>query len=92
MGRFSCIFIVNLVMTKQLTPEEFQQINLIKSDALEVAALLGELEYQKMSIELDMEEQRKRIKEIRVKEKQVFEEIRSKYGPVSINTETGEIS
>ena len=79
-------------MTKQLTPEEFQQINLIKSDALEVAALLGELEYQKMSIELDMEEQRKRIKEIRVKEKQVFEEIRSKYGPVSIKTETGEIS
>ena len=79
-------------MTKQFTPEEFQQINLIKSDALEVAALLGELEYQKMSIELDMEEQKKRIKEIRVKEKQVFEEIRSKYGPVSINTETGEIS
>jgi len=91
-GRFSCIFIVNLVMEKKLTQEEFQQINLIKSDALEVAALLGELEYQKMSIELDMEEQRKRIKEIRVKEKQVFEEIRSKYGPVSINTETGEIS
>ena len=79
-------------MEKKITQEEFQQINLIKSDALEVAALLGELEYQKMSIELDMEEQRKRIKEIRVKEKQVFEEIRSKYGPVSINTETGEIS
>jgi len=79
-------------MEQKLTPEELQQINLIKSDALEVAALLGELEYQKMSIELDMEEQRKRIKEIRVKEKQVFEEIRSKYGEVSINTETGEIS
>jgi hypothetical protein len=79
-------------MEKKLTQEEFQQINLIKSDALEVAALLGELEYQKMSIELDMEEQKRRIKEIRVKEKQVFEEIRSKYGPVSINTETGEIS
>ena len=76
-------------MEQKLTPQELQQINLIKSDALEVAALLGELEYQKMSIELDMEEQRKRIKEIRVKEKQVFEEIRSKYGPVSINTETG---
>ena len=79
-------------MEKKLTQEEFQQINLIKSDALEVAALLGELEYQKMSIELDMEEQKKKIKEIRVKEKQVFEEIRSKYGAVSINTETGEIS
>jgi catalase (peroxidase I) len=79
-------------MEQKLTQEELQQINLIKSDALEVAALLGELEYQKMSIELDMEEQKKKIKEIRVKEKQVFEEIRSKYGPVSINTETGEIS
>jgi hypothetical protein len=79
-------------MEQKLTPEELQQINLIKSDAVEVAALLGELEYQKMSIELDMEEQRKRIKEIRVKEKHVFEEIRSKYGTVSINTETGEIS
>jgi hypothetical protein len=79
-------------MEQKLTPEELQQINLIKSDALEVAALLGELEYQKMSIELDMEEQKKRIKEIRVKEKHVFEEIRSKYGAVSINTETGEIS
>jgi hypothetical protein len=79
-------------MEQKLTPEELQQINLIKSDALEVAALLGELEYQKMSIELDMEEQKKKIKEIRVKEKQVFEEIRSKYGAVSINTETGEIS
>ena len=79
-------------MEQKLTPQELQQINLIKSDALEVAALLGELEYQKMSIELDMEEQRRKIKEIRVKEKQVFEEIRSKYGAVSINTETGEIS
>jgi hypothetical protein len=91
-GRFSYIFIANRVMEQKLTQEELQQITLIKSDALEVAALLGELEYQKMSIELDMEEQRKRIKEIRVKEKQVFEEIRSKYGTVSINTETGEIS
>lgn len=79
-------------MANQVTPEELQKITLIKSDALEVAALLGELEYQKMSIELDMEEQKKRIKEIRAQEKQVFEEIRSKYGTVSINTETGEIS
>ena len=79
-------------MEKKLTQEELQQITLIKSDALEVAALLGELEYQRITIELDVEEQKKRIKEIKVKEKQVFEEIRSKYGAVSINTDTGEIS
>ena len=79
-------------MTKQLTPEEFQQINLIRNDALEVASLLGELEYQKMVIELDQDELRAKIKRIKIKEKEVFEEIKEKYGNVSINIETGEIS
>ena len=45
-------------MANQLTPEELQQINLIRNDALEVASLLGELEYQKMVIELDQDELR----------------------------------
>jgi hypothetical protein len=79
-------------MEKQLTPEELQQINLIRTDALEVASLLGELEYQKMVIELDQEELRAKIKRIKIKEKEIFEEIKEKYGNVSINIETGEIS
>ena len=78
-------------MEKQLTPEELQQINLIRTDALEVASLLGELEYQKMVIELDQEELRAKIKRIKIKEKEIFEEIKEKYGNVSINIETGEI-
>jgi len=79
-------------MEKKLTQEEFQQINLIRNDALEVASLLGELEYQKMVIELDQDELRAKIKRIKIKEKEVFEEIKEKYGNVSINIETGEIS
>jgi hypothetical protein len=79
-------------MEKKLTHEELQQINLIKNDALEVASSLGELEYQKMVIELDQEQLKAEIKRIKQKEKEVFEEIRSKYGNVSINIETGEIS
>lgn len=79
-------------MEKQLTSEELQQINLIRTDALEVASLLGELEYQKMVIELDQEELRAKIKRIKIKEKEIFEEIKEKYGNVSINIETGEIS
>jgi hypothetical protein len=79
-------------MANQLTPEELQQINLIRNDALEVASLLGELEYQKMVIELDQDELRAKIKRIKIKEKEVFEEIKEKYGNVSINIETGEIS
>ena len=79
-------------MANQLTQEELQQINLIKNDALEVASSLGELEYQKMVIELDQEQLKAEIKRIKQKEKEVFEEIRSKYGNVSINIETGAIS
>jgi hypothetical protein len=79
-------------MANQITPEELQQINLIRNDALEVASLLGELEYQKMVIELDQEELRAKIKRIKIKEKEVFEEIKEKYGNVSINVETGEIN
>jgi hypothetical protein len=79
-------------MEKKLTHEELQQINLIKNDALEVASSLGELQYQKITIELEQEELKAKIKRIKQKENEVFEEIRSKYGNVSINTETGEIS
>ena len=79
-------------MANQLTPEELQQINLIRNDALEVASLLGELEYQKMVIELDQDELRAKIKRIKIKEKEVFEDIKEKYGNVSRNLETGEIS
>ena len=79
-------------MANQLTQEELQQINLIKSDALEVASSLGELQYQKITIELEQEELKAKIKRIKQKENEIFEEIRSKYGNISINTETGEIS
>ena len=78
-------------MANQLTQEELQQINLIKNDALEVASSLGELQYQKITIELEQEELKAKIKRIKQKENEIFEEIISKYGNISINTQTGEI-
>ncbi len=92
MGRFSYIFIANLVMANQLTPEELQQINFVKQDALEVASSLGELSYQKIVLELEIEKQKILIKDIKSRENLLFEELKSKYGSVSINIETGEIS
>ena len=92
MGRFSYIFIANKVMANQLTPEELQQINFVKQDALEVASSLGELSYQKMVLELEIEKQKILIKDIKSRENLLFEELKSKYGSVSINIETGEIS
>ena len=56
----------------KLTDTELQRIQLIKKDALEVASTLGELSYQKLTIELLIEEEKKKIKAIKVEEEKVF--------------------
>jgi hypothetical protein len=90
-GRFSYIFIANKVMAK-ITDDELQRLNLLKQDALEVASTLGELTYQKVSLELEIEKQKKIVERIKNTETQIFEELRSKYGNVSVNIETGELN
>lgn len=76
----------------KLTEEELSKINLIRKDALDIASVLGELEFQKISIEIKMEEQKKEIIALKQREESIFEEIKSKYGNVTINIETGDIS
>lgn len=74
----------------KITDNELQRIQLIKKDALDIASTLGELEYQKMSIELLIEEEKQKIKELKKSEKKLFEELVANYGNVNINIETGE--
>lgn len=74
----------------QITETELQRIQLIKKDSIEVASTLGELEYQKITIELLVEEEKKKIKEIKERERLLLEELKDKYGNVNINIETGE--
>jgi hypothetical protein len=76
----------------KLTAEELISINLIKQDALEIASKLGELEFQKISIQIKIDEQAKEIAALKLREESIFEEITAKYGDVTINIETGEIS
>ena len=76
----------------KITETELQRIQLIKRDALEVASVLGELSYQKITIELLIEEQKKRIKSIKDDEEKVLAELKDKYGNVSINIETGDFN
>lgn len=76
----------------KLTSEELSKINLIRHDALDIASVLGELEFQKISIELKIDEQRKEVAALKQREESIFEEIKSKYGNVTINIETGDIS
>lgn len=74
----------------KLTENELQRIQLIKKDALEIASSLGELQYQKITLDLLIEEESKKIKDLKNSESQLFQELRDKYGSVNINIETGE--
>ena len=74
----------------KLTDTELQLIQLIKKDALEVASTLGELSYQRMTIDLLIDEEKKKVKDIKEREAKILDELKEKYGNVSINIETGE--
>lgn len=74
----------------KLTDTELQLIQLIKKDALEVASTLGELSYQKMTIDLLIEEEKMKVRDIKAREAKILDELKEKYGNVSINIETGE--
>lgn len=76
----------------KITDTELQKINLLKEDALEIASTLGELVYQKISLELLIKEQEEKIKQTKKEEAKIFDELKNKYGNVNINIETGEIS
>ena len=76
----------------RITDTELQKINLLKEEALEIASTLGELAYQKISIELLIKEEEEKIKQVKKEEAKIFDELKSKYGSVNINIETGEIS
>lgn len=75
---------------KSISQEELQRLEAVKQRALEVASSLGELYYQKTILELQIEAQRAEVIEIRVKESELFNELRDKYGDVSINISTGD--
>lgn len=77
---------------EKITEHELKRIELIKQDSLEVASILGELTYQKIVIENQIDQQKLRISEIKTQESTLFEELKSKYGNVTINIETGEIN
>jgi hypothetical protein len=76
----------------KLTDNELQRIQLIKRDTIEVATTLGELEFQKITIDLLIEEEKKKIKDIKQRELQIFSELKEAYGTISVNIETGEFN
>lgn len=74
----------------KITTEELEAINQVKQETMEVAYALGELEFQKTTLDLLSEDLKKRVKEVKTKEAQLLADLKTKYGNVNINIETGE--
>ena len=74
----------------KLTENELERLHQVRKDSLEIASALGELQYQKTVLELLMDTQKEKIKELKKSETLLFEELRGKYGTININIETGE--
>jgi hypothetical protein len=73
-----------------ITDEEKNRIEAIKQQTLESASILGELYYQKILLDSQIDNQKEKVLNIRKDESVLFEELKSKYGNVTINIETGE--
>jgi archaellum component FlaC len=74
----------------KITDKELKDINDIKQEISQTVYTLGELEYQKLSIDLVVEDLKTKIKEIKTKEATILNSLKDKYGNVNINIETGE--
>ena len=74
----------------KLTENELERLHQVRKDSLEIASALGELQYQKTVLDLLMEDQKQKIKDLKKSESVLFEELKDKYGNININIETGE--
>lgn len=77
---------------QKITETELQKVQLLRDDAFEISSILGQLSYQKISLELLIKEQEEKIKELKKEESKIFSELKEKYGNININIETGEFS
>jgi hypothetical protein len=75
---------------KKVTDNELARINHIKKEAVEIASILGELNYQKTLLDLQIDAQKQRIVDLRQQESKLFEELKDSYGNININLESGE--
>jgi|688.fasta_scaffold681669_2 hypothetical protein len=79
-------------MNQFLTAEELQQLKDLREKAVATASTLGELSYQKILIDLELEKAKQQVIDIKDEEAKIFSEVGAKYGDVTVNLETGEVS
>ena len=79
-------------MSKQLTTEELQQFQGHRKEANRLAAMLGEIHYQKTLIDLELDNIKQAIKSNVDTQQSFMKALGETYGDGSINVETGEIT
>ena len=78
--------------SKKLTAEELQDFQSLRQESTRLAAVLGELHYQKTLIDLELDSLKEAIKNLAIKQREQLKQLGEKYGDGSINPETGEIT
>ena len=79
-------------MSQTLTPEELQQFQDLRNSIYETISILGDLNYRKTLLELELDSIKGTIKDNAIKERDLLKEFGKKYGDGSINSQTGEIT
>ena len=79
-------------MSQQLTAEELKQFQDLRNNIYETISILGDLNYRKTLLELELDNIKDTIKENALKERDLLKEFGKKYGDGSINSQTGEIT
>lgn len=78
-------------MKNQLSNEDLEKLQILKKVTSDLISSIGELGYQKMSIDLEIEKKKEELKEHKIQELQFFEYLRNNYVNGVLNLETGEI-
>ena len=78
-------------MSQKLTPEELQQFQDLRNGIYETISILGDLNYRKTLLDLELDSLKETIKQNATKERELLNAFGKKYGDGSINPETGQI-
>lgn len=79
-------------MSQKVTPEELQQLQDVRKAVYETISIIGELNYRKTLIDLELEAVKEAVKKNATQERELLSTFGKKYGDGSINPETGEIT
>jgi len=81
-----------VINVKQLTEEEFSVLKTLNSSTQDLIIKFGQVEYQNQLLINQKQEIIKELESLRIQEIKYGQDVQNKYGQVSINIETGEIT